>query len=537
MKKFRLSLVVSVLLILVLSLSACGGNNFSSFYDNEDLSEKRATPTNFSQLELSGEIADLGENLIGFNSEEVDANDSNITNQVITVYDLEKNQVVGKYSVDKSKYELDISFDVYLDVEYYSINVEDLDSGITATTFYNASGVQVYSIDDVSKIKLYKQYFDLMLINDEAYRIGKDGTFEKAFDLNAMSDYTYSLTMKIDDYFYGTKNGTSVVLDEELNLLRVIEAPSYARNFEYFPLENGDVLVQYWVEESTDAEDYTFIYGDEKITLVSKIIDVENGDEEEIELDYIIDSLTPNGSVVYYYGTYISGDFDNSSYNSSIDNFVEEATKIENERLLNGATEVCTLSLTNGGRVDKVLEKTIAGQLNDIRVVDENAYILTNSLGQKYLVNEDGDVIGEVSTGLYSNGHVYYNDDAVYSAKLKKIYDLEENGYTVSSAVDGGLLLKKTVENVASYYLLQDGTSEPQLIENFEKSLSGMLYVTKVTGDNGVEYKYYTYNGVELHTSNASYNVRFATESAMLLVNATTDTNTGIITYTYYRVV
>ena len=70
MKKFRLSLVVSVLLILVLSLSACGGNNFSSFYDNEGLSEKRATPTNFSKLELSGEIADLGKNLIGFNSEE-----------------------------------------------------------------------------------------------------------------------------------------------------------------------------------------------------------------------------------------------------------------------------------------------------------------------------------------------------------------------------------------------------------------------------------------------------------------------------------
>ncbi len=536
MKKFKLSLVVSVLLILVLSLSACGGNSFSSFYDNDGLNEKRATPTTFTQLDLKGEIVDMGGNLIGFNSEEVDANDANITNQVITVYDLEENKVIGKYSVDKSKYELDVSFDAYLDVDYYVIDSEDLETGIVATTIYNESGVQVYSIDDVGEIKLFKQYFDLMLINDEAYRIGEDGTIKKAFDLNPMSDYTYSLTMKIDDYYYGTKNGAIIVLDEELNLLRIIDEPSYARNFKYFALENGDVFVQYWIEEATDAEDYTFIDGDAKITLVSKIIDVDNGDEDEVDLDYIINNLTPNDAVISSYGTYMSTDFDNTIYNSSIDNFVQTAIKIENQRLLSGATEVCTLSLTNSGKVDGVLEKTIAGQLNQIEVIGENAYILTNSLGQNYLVNEDGDAIGEVVANIRSNGNVYYNNDAVYSAKLKKIYDLKENGYTVSSAVDGGLLLKKTVDSVASYYLLQDGTSEPQLIENFEKSLYNMLYVTKVTGETEVQYKYYTYNGLELYTSNLLYDAYVGTKSATLLVNATTDADTGITTYSYLRV-
>lgn len=531
MKKFGFSAIVSLLICITITLAACGSQSFGSFYS--DKFEETKTITSVETLTGFGEYVDGAGSIAIFEKTES-------ANTVYTVYDFNQKKTIGTYSFDSSVYDVDAEADVYLGGGFYAFEVENKSTGVRTTDCYGSNGEKAFTVldGDILKVK-----FDVIIVNDTAYRMGEDGVFTFAFNVDPMAEYDYSIDCKVGDYYFVQNSSYTIVLDKEFNVKGYVSIPTYAEysTSKMIPLSNGNVLVQYLVEEPYDASDYDIIQGGDKYTVETKLFNAESGEYKDLDFDYFLygaDGIA-NGTIYYDDNEYeyVKMDFADFGISSDIDNLIYGAIEITDKRVDMSSEATVTLSLSNSGKVEKVLEKTVVGQRGIPTKVCANRYLAYSMIGENYLLNEKGEKIGAVSDSAYMfEGFIVVDGDCVYDYDLNKVVKLGSSDYTFVDSVGSSLILSKEVDSETKYYLLKKGETAMVEISGYKGTVSNTVYYVENVSETATTYTYYNAKGESLITVSSRIILEQKDENGNFLgCTVSTDSETPTTVYTYYR--
>ncbi|MBQ8716508.1 MAG: hypothetical protein IJY43_01520, partial [Clostridia bacterium] len=209
------------------------------------------------------------------------------------------------------------------------------------------------------------------------------------------------------------------------NLVTTYMLPSYvAGETEDFgiALSNGNILVQYYVAADEMAEEYSFLMEPEldmyigppmKYNLYSFLINAESGKVKELDLDYIV-----------MHAFFKQAGDDSWYYNEKIEN-VAYVIYIEDQRINFTPDAQKLVSLSNKGKVKGVIEP-VDNMLGDLTQVATNRWTAANLAGQVFLLNEKGEVLGEVTktTSATKTASFFVLNNKIYDWDLNVKVDL-----------------------------------------------------------------------------------------------------------------
>lgn len=531
MKKFGFSAIVSLLICITITLAACGSQGFGSFYS--DKFEETKTITSVETLTGFGEYVDGAGSIAIFEKTES-------ANTVYTVYDFNQKKTIGTYPFS-SVYDVDVEAEAYLGNGIYAFEIENKTTGVKTTDYCGSNGEKAFTVKDGDTVKYL---FDVIIVNGAAYRMGEDGVFTFAFNADPMAEYDYSIDCKIGDYYFDQDSDSTMVLDKEFNVKGYVSIPTYAEygSSKMIPLSNGNVLVQYLVEEPYDASDYDFIQGGDKYTLETKLFNAESGEYKNLDFDYLLyGSYGIANGTIYFDNSeyeYVKIDFADFGVSSDIDNLIYGAIEITDKRIDMSSEAAVTLSLSNSGKVEKVLEKTVVGQTGMPTKVCANRYVVYSSkIGERYLLNEKGEKIGAISDSAYMlEGFIVVDDDCVYDYDLNKVVKLGSSDYAFVDSVGSSLILSKEVDTETKYYLLKKGETAMVEISGYKGTVSDTVYYVENVSETATTYTYYNAKGESLITVSSRIILKQEDENGNFLgCTVSTDSETSTTVYTYYR--
>lgn len=400
MKK-RLIVLVALMLCVVTVLASCASSmKLEKVVGDGTYNDENPALTTATKLDVKGEVDDVTGDLVIFE----DVDDDNL--KTITVYNLAtgatvytaadagkplvgENYTLVRYQVQANEAwgtTLIVSIKVTTTVTYTD---GDMDSDtVTDCKLMTATGTEVVSITDAKASQMSSGWFelDLFCIDGKVYRIADDGSVAYAFDWSALRGRP-NIEAKIGEFYAGEAYDDAIAIyDASLNLVATYEAPSYADEPDFYLLSNGNMLIQYAVLQDQMAEDYDYIDYDDKYNLYSFLLDAEKGKVKEIDLDYLVLDVACKEP----------GD-DDWCFNEKVENLAWVAY-IEDERIDMAGSAVKLVSLGNNGKIDGVVDELIPNMACEIpELVANNRWIVSNIAGQDFLLNEKGDVLGEVS--------------------------------------------------------------------------------------------------------------------------------------------
>ena len=345
---------------------------------------------------------------------------------------------------------------------------------------------------------------DLFVIDEKVYEI-KDGMATFKYELGLASSPNVDYSTKTNHYVVNSKS--VYVYDLDYKVIASYKAPSYATSVSIYPLANGNIFIQYLKALPFDAAEYD-VYEDAfaKYDLCSEILNIADGSITELELDFLVEELV--NEVVY------PELFDCYSSSASLINIasvypiVDKTIDESQNKLANLRNDMLLLNY---------LGDAIEAQ-DSVQPIGHNRFAVHDELGRTFLVNELGEVIGEITNidrydsrlGLFEFDGKYYNLD------LELVFDMNDFSYDYVTGGSGYAIYSETIEgndeSVVQYYLLNGITvTQLDLPKNisslnaysdyfrcryFEQKLDQYGYVEE-------EHWYYTYynrNGEEIYT-------------------------------------
>ena len=444
MKK-RLIVLVALMLCVVTVLASCASSmKLKKVVGDGTYNDEDPAFTTAAKLDVKGEITRSEGDLVVFEGE----NDDGFN--VITVYNVATGAVVYT-ATDSGEVKTAESYTLVRNmaqpterwgttlltvvtmrnIATYADGEFDYDQQMDVKMM-TATGVEILSMTDVKEAQMMNGWAaeDLFCVDNKVYRIADDGSVAFAFDWNdfrelpeeydSYEDEYVPAIEKIGDFYVNESYNGINIYDSELNLVVTFNAPSYATrvgeppyaldydddyNFNFNYLSNGNVLIQYAVEQDWMTDDYDYIEYGSKYNLYSFLVNAEKGKVKELDLDYVV------------FDTWYDepGD-DDWFYNEKVENFAW-ITYLEDERLDMSETAAKAVSLGNNGKIDGVIDELIPNMAPMVpELVANNRWIVYNLAGQEFLLNEKGDVIGEVSNldwsgltpdFLVMNGKIY----------------------------------------------------------------------------------------------------------------------------------
>lgn len=472
----KIILVVAILLCTLLLCTSCGGKEVSpaEFYENEPY-EAAYSYTEAKALSAIGsewDYVESGDGVILFEDEDN-----------YYVYDVEAAKVAKTIAIEDNDVELVEIFGVDLILVENTTKVDD-ETKVT-TTLYNLAGTAVVSGE--SDLDYDDDYLDLFIFNETIYRIAEDGTAAEVCKAAFFSIPEFDA--KTADYYLASDGETITVYNSSLAEVSFWEAPhEECEELNIVPLSATRALIQYKVILDENEKKYDLFIDGEKFDLVSIILNLENGKEKSVDLDYVVDYLAISTFVVTPYGE------DGMNYYEA-DNFVY-INYIEDGKILTDR-DLVVINAKNGK-----IKKEIAPECESFYRVAEDRYILTSKSGNKTLVNGEGDLIANLGTSsLSGNGTFAKKGDKIYDYDLNLIYDLDAKEATFIGYCGEGFIVSKfneTDNETENYIVAKDGTEKK--IADY-RSCSANYYVTKNEGT----YTFCKADGTSLVSVKADY--------------------------------
>ena len=449
MKK-KLLVLVAMLLCVVTVLASCASSmKFEKVVGDGTYNDENPTLTTAAKVDVKGEKVNAKGDLVVFK----DTTDGLDT---WTVYNLATGATAWTATETKTEAGATTTEVDYL-VNLYTYDDEDVSwfkvttTTTTVTTVENGPNDEdtknAYSLRDAkgtefatsnSKTATVVELLDLIRFDGKVYRIAKDGTIAYAFDLNDFAAMP-AVTQKVGDYYYKVN-----VLEEEEGLVIANAISVYNSNLElvahhtahsevsyttYHILNNGNVLFQYMLEESDTTEDYDLKMDGGYVTVQSYLINVETGKVKELNLDFAIWGINARQS-----------DADQWIYDEKVENLAI-VTYFEDERMDYSATAKKLVSLSNKGKVNGEVN-LIDNQAPEMpKLVANNRWIVSDLAGNKFLLNEEGEVMANVTAMTNYNASFIMLNGKIYDWDLNVKYDMAENDVTVKAILDHGVLM------------------------------------------------------------------------------------------------
>ena len=390
---------------------------------------------------------------------------------------------------DTAETETAISVYKITDDEYILLKIEKDYSNVgytkATTTIYNAEGTKIASTSSKSNVvSPVVECDNIFRFAGKVYQI-EDGAvtymFDKEFREIPHIDY------KTDKYYYVYYSSSEIHLyDLEYKFVKAIDF-GYAYDRDTFVLENGNILIQNTEKLPEDAEefDYEDYYEGEnhKFKVTHAIYNVETGEKKEVEFGYVIETLY--NKVVYDdFGKYFTEKVKNLARIIKFEDYSEYC----DDKLL-------MANMDSEIRIYGFLGNEVPSQgANLASIVDDGRYIVRNTAGVKYLLNEKGEIISEITDAIYDNyaGYMYeskfFDPDGniFYDSDLNVIADSSEFGYEYWIGSGAYEIYKNYYEleelkedNERVEYYLFDGNKAPKKIDlssNVESEISIVTY-------------------------------------------------------------
>ena len=441
--------------------------------------------------------------------------------------------------------------DVYLDGETITLayitktttTVRDSKSTVEyGVTVLTENGSKIADLNNVDKTVLRNtswQTADLICVDNEVYRLSKEGDVDFLFTWSELREAPGSLK-KAGEYYVSTEGNAVYVYDDTLTMTASYRVPVY--DIYYVPendylsdepnfhvLSNGNVLIQYVVRQDEQTNKYTFMLNDVKYDLHTVLLRAKNGKTKELNLDYII-AYVRNGN-----------DITDAGLNEKIDNLAV-GLAIEDKRINMDEGSAELLSLTNRGGIKGVV-KSPTQNVNlawGIYAVAKNRWAVYTNDGRTLILNEKGKEIGEIPNSAYENDSGFVVNKAVYDWDLNQEIDLKTQDATSVIVMNNSVIFHTKDGSVKLYcngstQTLVSGSDIDKGYRAFTKLSQGAYMITDNTGSNP-RYEVYNENGELLGTiydSVSTPSVACETVDGMLLLVAQKTDSTE---KAYYRV-
>ena len=363
------------------------------------------------------------------------------------------------------------------------IGVNEVDSAVIITaTFKPGTEELVYKLLTISGTEIASAEdsdvevgIDLVKFDKAYYRVAKDGSVVKAFDVNKLSKFSLGrIDQKVEGYYYAEIGDGYCVYDENGNVLSYYQFPTYAdeQTFMYEVLSNGNIFVQYLVAEDNYSDNYELLLYGEKYSVNQFVINPKNGEAKSVKDSknlVLIGRIDAVGN--------------NEDYEGKVENFAT-GYKVVDKKFDDNAR--MNYDMSNDGKLSEI-EDFIPAQYDEITYAN-GFYAVRNKMNQVFLYNEKGELIGEVSgsvggnnkyvlSGSYIEGpfpgtyHPEY--DAIYDYSLNKVLDLgdsEDGEYAIVRILENSIILKKDLikeneEPVTEYFLLKEGSAPVKICD------------------------------------------------------------------------
>lgn len=533
MKK-KLFAIAAMMLCMVMLLSSCslfsGNIKFKKFVDDNYQPEVDASRTTVEKVDISGNLSDTVENAKIGNVIVLQGKNKTTNRATHTVYNVATNKVIWQgedsfteladgdetvnYTLQKKTVYLD---DAVNEVICLVIVIKETRTVTSfAKTVYDVTvwaedGTEVVTFKDVNKSKALDSIWavaDLFSIQEKVYRLSKDGSVKFAFDWSSARQKPTGYLTKAGDYYvdysrYDYEYSVSIY-DNCLNTVLTYSPPVYDVLESDLPLfdlpthshvlSNGNVIVQYLVGQDLMAKKYDIILLGGKYNLYTVLLEAKTGKIKELKVDYIIQE------VMFGCAT------EDMGVSKEVEN-VAIAYPIEDGRVNQSGSAAKLLSIGNDGKIAGALELPISGMTveHGITAVAHNRWLINAINGRSYIVDENGDVIGEDFNVTDRNDELFLMDNRIYDWNLDVICDLTNENIESIYVMNHSVFFKT---KAGAYKLFVNGELKIIADENAasdDKCIVKYLYrgaymIIDANDPAGTRYEIYNDMGVLLDT-------------------------------------
>jgi len=508
MKKSKILVLVAALLVAVMALTACGGSVAIKDYINPDYdtsaevitaAEKISALKGYTYVEDNGYIA------VFAMIDEEDA--TKVTYKLVSLADA---SVVATLSKAKTAFTFAKYGPTYLvtavTAEEPAADSDFIPEPKTEYTLYDVTGKAIATSKYESEVH-YITERSYLLYDRVAYEVDAKGALTKLADIPEYVSADIDLIS--EDYFYVESDNAIIVYDHEFNYVSFYELPGYATEADFFLLDNGNYLVQYWVELDSDAKKYDIYEVVDELTvkydLVTLVVSAEDGSAKEIKLNYLVEEVETNSKL-------FDADDDNNMYiEDSFENIVY-LIPIEDGKVNNANSAAEIRFMDNKGKVGdslKLYDDMLA--YSAPQKIADDVYATYGATGI-VLVNGEGEVLKRLTniSSIELVGNYFIGEYAIYSADLSEVvYDLKENKVDDYEIVGDSIFMSIELDG-GEYQVVLFANGETKTIYNsktmsdtkkFElvESIDG-YYLYDIAAD---EYTYYNANGDKIFSAKA----------------------------------
>lgn len=510
MKRSRIILLVTALLLSAILLTSCAGGKIAAVKDvsavlNVDYDLSSEPYTKSTELSaLAGTTTNpenASDEFMIFALEDTE----DYTKTTYKVLSLRSDSVILSFTTDENTSfaftpvqdfpALLVTKTVVADVEDFEITPE-----ITTTYYlYDAAAQLIASSETASEVT---QIADLLVYDHVAYKVDNEtGKLVKELEIPEYMNISYMVDYN-DTYFYAlTESGISLY-DRSFNRVSTWTAPDFdddsIYDLNFYILNNGDMIVQYFVvlDEDTTKYDLTIVDGEEtiKADLVSALITAKNGKSKELKLEYVIDDITRNSDLY--------DDDKTAEENYFVDKFENIATirPIVDGKILSSEADKNIVLMNNKAKLGKSL-KIVDNQAAELPTkIADGLYSVPMLDGGVTIVDAKGNVVHSMNNSLSVVGNYFVGDRSIYDMDLKSVYDLSKKDVEIFDTLGDTILIKSGADD--DYKIISLRAGEEKVIYTYNESSTSSFEVIDdsvycIMDDNG-NYSYYNEAGTKL---------------------------------------
>ncbi len=417
----------------------------------------------------------------------------------------------------------------------------ETDSAPASTTyerfFYDANGTkfatETYTTEDFGRVYVSRVAYGGEILSTfsvyegltrKTFYFNKDGE-QKEYDPAANM---FAPTMDADDltevdaeiggyWYYDNVKKSYTYYNAEFKAKVTLDLPSYAYATADIDFENGNRLIQYRVQEESNAKDYDYMLGETKYSLYTKLIDINKSKVKD--LDYSVLLKHESDDSVEYMSLEEAEEY-GYSVNEKVAFYVIGVQGIDETKRLDSETTQDWFAIYESGELRKVKDVTKKVDVAEAYKNSLGEFLVRSTDDRIYVVSKKGSIIKEVNINLFDevgNYFVYYNPttekDELYDASFNKIefaigdygfvYDDDDEVITLA----GEPVLTQELNGVTTYYLYNNGEMKElaKTAENVQVRVAYMngvgLMVAKQNIETGAyECMYYNEAGTQITT-------------------------------------
>ena len=289
----------------------------------------------------------------------------------------------------------------------------------------------------------------LCLIDDKVYEIREDvATY--CFEVGFSDISSEKIGYYINNRFYRMSGREVYVYDSNFKLMAYYAIPAGWSSDSKHILSNGNVLLQFSKKLDEDERNYDYKLSDTKYELCTVLFDIQTEKAKELDFDcYVSDVQNKVTDPEFFEKTFVDGAVENLVTLSPI---VDKAIDNLNKRV------AC---FDNKMRLKGYLGAEISNQESVAEPLGNNRFAVTNKADQKFLIDQKGNVLGEISGATYdATLGLFVKDGKYYDLDLKQVFDENEIEYACLGSGNGYTLYLDSEKEI---YYIQRGISLTKL--------------------------------------------------------------------------